>query len=381
MNIRDSLRNEIWSLIQRLLAFDEPVAKWLHFKNSIAKLEKIAFVLPDQQMPKEFWSTILNQRLRIFFELSSADMELGNRFAAAFAEQELLRLTDSALQMWRHKFARDLLPDQNSRSLWHLAFARIGALFAVTLKDGPWQEDERGRFVRDCLDELNALRQSGQNWSDFHLDERRHASKKLPASLLPNSIILVEGATEAVLLPLLAECLKVDLLGERALVVPAGGANQVVKKYLYEKEIYSLPIFVILDLDAAEQSEILASSLRDVDRLHVLSDGEIEDILRLDVFVPMLNRYIASLPGIVNDNRPIKPEHFGAGVPRKQILTRLWRERGLGKFDKVGFAKFTAEDLPAQGVGRKALSEDGLVMIESLRQQSQRGAFKQGQWR
>jgi hypothetical protein len=199
--------------------------------------------------------------------------------------------------------------------------------------------------------------------------------------LLPNSIILVEGATEAVLLPLLAECLKVDLLGERALVVPAGGANQVVKKYLYEKEIYSLPIFVILDLDAAEQSEILASSLRDVDRLHVLSDGEIEDILRLDVFVPMLNRYIASLPGIVNDNRPIKPEHFGAGVPRKQILTRLWRERGLGKFDKVGFAKFTAEDLPAQGVGRKALSEDGLVMIESLRQQSQRGAFKQGQWR
>jgi hypothetical protein len=188
---------------------------------------------------------------------------------------------------------------------------------------------------------------------------------------LPNFVLLVEGPTEVLLLPRFAALLDFNFSGAGAMVVPAGGANQVAKNYLYLREVLRLPIFVLLDRDAEEQNEILQSSLRDDDRLHVLADGEIEDVLTTDAFVPLLNKYIHSLPMVVSDTLSIRDEEFASALPRTRILDRLWKERNLGKFDKLGFAKFVSGELAPSDLPGKGLSRDGVALIKSICSPSQ----------
>src|SRR5262249_52425244 len=116
--------------------------------------------------------------------------------------------------------------------------------------------------------------------------------KRLPGTFLPDLLLLVEGPTDALLIPHLAGCLSVDFDSLGVMVLPAGGSNQVLRRFLDLRDLISIPIVVVVDSDAGQQAEVLADALRDNDRLHVLKSGEIEDVFADEVLVDLVNEHL-----------------------------------------------------------------------------------------
>lgn len=175
------------------------------------------------------------------------------------------------------------------------------------------------------------------------------------------AIILVEGLTEQVLLPYIAGAYGLNLADRGAIIVAAGGADQLARKYLYLRDKINLPIFCIFDRDASSFAVEISAKLRTGDQVHVLADGEIEDLMPLDFLVDKLNRYFAADP-LCDQNQPVEISDFCSEDRRTHILHKIWRERTMDKFDKVKFAKFIADQPQEQDM----LSADGKRMLARL---------------
>lgn len=184
-------------------------------------------------------------------------------------------------------------------------------------------------------------------------DELEGNRRLLPPSFLPRHLMLVEGPTEALLMPRFAQCLGESMSERGIYLISSGGANQVVKRYLYWRELVNIGITCVLDRDAGDLVGILKDSMRPADQICVLSEGEIEDAFALPVFVELLNSYLASLAGIncptVIESDVLTVDDFKDEKERRRALKRLWKERGLGEFDKVDFARFVSNSLLEAG--------------------------------
>jgi len=306
-----------------------------------------------------------------------ADAHALRTFAQLFAEEEMRRFMPISLLSWRRKShyahnltALDDLSEPTNQTAWGDLMLNFAPFFSLSQSPAVFGTDLLARFIKDNIARLAQMRIDTAAGLEEARHEFRHQVQihrtSLPGNFLPNFILLVEGATEVILLPRLAALLDFNFSRVGAMVVPAGGANQVAKEYLYLKEVLRLPIFVVLDNDAEEQNEILQNSMRGDDRIHVLADGEMEDILTNDVFISLLNKFIESLSGMAPGTSNVRDEEFTQGVPRKRALSRLWKERNLGKFDKVGFAKFIVEELAPTKSAGNGLSPDGVALIKSI---------------
>ncbi len=130
------------------------------------------------------------------------------------------------------------------------------------------------------------------------------------------------------------------------MIVSAGGAKQVAKRYLLLRDLVAIPIVCIFDRDAEEQAALITDTIRDCDRLFVLQAGEIEDTFNSKSFARHLNRYLEVFPGSV---QPVLEGDVPSGVSRKAILAKLWKARKLGDFDKIAFAESVARGLDTAG--------------------------------
>jgi hypothetical protein len=138
------------------------------------------------------------------------------------------------------------------------------------------------------------------------------------------------------------------------MLLAAGGAKQVSKRFFQLRDIVSVPLFCVLDRDAVEQSELIRDALRDFDQLHVLADGEIEDAFEPKFFASVLNNYLnaklASAEPIAASE--LAPDRQGRG--RTATARHILRQRASLDFDKVEFAQLardqlrTAGDIPAE---------------------------------
>jgi hypothetical protein len=374
---------ELWPLAQKTLAFDEPLTKWVSLKKALRRIDRR---LEIQDVPGSDRIKLWQKNLTEYFSESGLsylpDEPSAHIFARFFALEEIRRFEPIALLSWRRRsnFLRneqdlDDLAEEANQSAWLSFMLSFTPLLSVAQSDQVSGTDFLARFVKDnmarfrhlSIDTADGLEQAR---AQFRQQIALHRVS-LPGDFLPNFILLVEGATEVILLPRLAALLDFNFARSGAMVVAAGGANQVAKSYLYLREVLRLPIFVVLDRDAEAQNEILQSSVRDDDRIHVLADGEIEDVLSTEAFVPLLNKYIHSLPMVVSDTLSIRDEEFATALPRTRILDRLWKERSLGKFDKVGFAKFVSGELAPSNSPGKGLSRDGVTLIKSICSPSQ----------
>jgi hypothetical protein len=99
---------------------------------------------------------------------------------------------------------------------------------------------------------------------------------------------------------------------------------------------------------------------REIDRLHVLSGGEIEDVFTVDELVPLVNEYLHELRSAHLVDRS---DLAGTGR-RTQLLNRLWKQRGLGDFDKIGFARTVVTSKSVAG----PVPADAVEIINSVRQ-------------
>ena len=151
-------------------------------------------------------------------------------------------------------------------------------------------------------------------------------------------IILCEGITEEILLPKFAKVLGYDLRENGIHIVSAGGKNQVVKYFYRYAENLKIPIFVLLDNDANENKEQIIPKLRAIDKIHLLKNGEFEDILPKPLIIKTLNYLtqnisIASIEGLDESNSTV------------EFLEEFFRHRGLHEFKKADFALAVRENI------------------------------------
>ena len=140
-------------------------------------------------------------------------------------------------------------------------------------------------------------------------------------------LVICEGLTEEILLPEFAKLLGYDFDCNGVYVLSAGGKNQVVKLFYKMADLLNIPVFVLLDSDALENSHEIESKLRPIDKIYLLKSGEFEDILPVDLVEKTLIYATEniSLPAV----ECIEKGHT------VEFLEDYFKHRGLHEFKKA----------------------------------------------
>lgn len=151
-------------------------------------------------------------------------------------------------------------------------------------------------------------------------------------------IILVEGITEEILLPAFSKFLGYDFYQNGIQIIPAGGKNQVVKMYYKLSQELKVPIFILLDKDAEENIRQITPRLRNIDKIHLVSCGEFEDLLPKSLIIKTVNSHFKNFISI-------KEEDLLNETPTAKILEEFFKQKGLHEFKKAEFAKLVKENI------------------------------------
>jgi len=169
---------------------------------------------------------------------------------------------------------------------------------------------------------------------DSPLQNRVKAKTKFPLE----KIIITEGITEEILLPKFAKLCGYDFDEYGVYLIAAGGKNQVVKMFYQLSENLKLPVFVLLDNDAKENFSEISPKLRNVDKVHVIDNGEFEDILPLNLIKKTLNSYLKNFSSV-------SLEELRKDLPMTKILEEIFKQKGFNEFKKAEFAYLVAENI------------------------------------
>lgn len=169
-------------------------------------------------------------------------------------------------------------------------------------------------------------------------------------------IVIAEGATEETLLPEFAKRCGYDFDKEGIYVLSAGGKNQVVKLYYQLVEGLKLPIFVLLDKDAAENLEEIRPKLRDIDKIHLLNCGEFEDLLPINLVERTLNYELKNIS-------MLEKEKLNEDIPRVKFLEEVFKNRGMHEFKKVEFAQMVKKNIKSE----EDISQEVVEIIDEIR--------------
>lgn len=151
-------------------------------------------------------------------------------------------------------------------------------------------------------------------------------------------VILCEGVTEEILLPVFAKFCGCDFMRNGIYVISAGGKNQVVKYFYNFAEILKIPIFVLLDSDAQDNYEQIQPKLRNIDKIHILKSGEFEDLLPNSLIIKTLK--------YATKNISLAPlEDLEKSTSKVEFLEDFFKHRGLHEFKKAEFAQLVKENI------------------------------------
>lgn len=230
-------------------------------------------------------------------------------------------------------------------------------------------EDMLGVELEDTFDKIRMqkislscgynLPEELDNYDDFYISLQNQYPLVLDKKYLSivNKVILVEGATEEILLPEFARLCKIDFGKEGFFIIASGGKSQVLKDYLAHRSNLNLPIFIVLDNDAKEQYESILSILRENDKIFLLQEGEFEDLLCPELILKALNKEFKNLA-------QLSIEDLSGDLPMTHKLCELFKMKGLGEFKKVEFAKMISRVLTTKTEIGSSLKE----LIKNLAQ-------------
>lgn len=382
---------QFWICLQRYLQFDDPESKWerqlqlaiKHATNKRIKMkqaERLSLAEQEAYFTQTFGAVTDNRR------------RVSTAFSTILGLQDIDVFTSLAFDAWSASYDKpadlpgNAEPETNllttpiseiaaslslsqAQSAWLLHCAQAAPDWTVLVDEGPWSGDNIRQFIVDFM--LTADLSSVQCGSDILTASRKfkkslhdlRAQLQLPAQFLPRLILLVEGATETLLMPHFARVLGRDFDNLAVLIIGTGGANQTSRKYLLLRDVTSIPIYAVLDADATEQVEVISDLLREGDRLHVWQAGDIEDTFAAHVFLSQINHYIAARGG-----EPLIAGDLPPGERRTTMLDRAFRKRGLGDFDKIGFARSIVDRLTDPG----EVPRDAAAVIEEIAELTRR---------
>ncbi len=155
------------------------------------------------------------------------------------------------------------------------------------------------------------------------------------------TVILAEGATEEKLLPIFADKQNLNFLKNGVQIIGAGGKNQVAKLYCEIKECFKIPVFILLDQDAAPIAKSIEQMLKPKDKLYLIKEGEFEDILPLNLICNSINTFYKTLGNV-------DTKEFEAETAMTEVLNEIWKQKGFGEFKKAEFAAIIAENIKSE---------------------------------
>lgn len=148
-------------------------------------------------------------------------------------------------------------------------------------------------------------------------------------------IILVEGITEKILLPVFSRLAGLDFYSNGIKLISSGGKNRILRLYKKLSQEVDVPVFMIFDSDAERLINSNIDILRPSDDAYVLPKGEFEDILPDELIFRALNDHYRLIGGL-NYSDVAGKSH------KAQVLTDLYRTKGFGDFKKSEFASILA---------------------------------------
>ena len=151
-------------------------------------------------------------------------------------------------------------------------------------------------------------------------------------------VLLVEGLTEEILLPAFSKYLGFDFYKHGIQVIAAGGKNQVVKMYYKLIEELRIPIFILLDKDAEENISQIKPKLRNIDKIHLVSCGEFEDLLPKSLIIKTVNNELSNFAAITEND-------LDNDMPAAKNLENIFKTKGLHEFKKADFAKMVRDNI------------------------------------
>ena len=184
---------------------------------------------------------------------------------------------------------------------------------------------------------------------------RKESSYKKPLKL----VILAEGATEQILLPVFASIAGMDFDKNGIEIIDSGGKNHVEGIYSVLRNELNIPAVIILDSDAYENAEKIRKELRPGDTIHLISDGEFEDILLPDLICKAVNNYYG-YTGKIKKTEINKPGR------KTVLLSELWKQKGFGDFKKSEFARIIAEHVSSSSDLSEEIKKIILLIKEKL---------------
>lgn len=334
----DSRDHQLWLLAQKILSFDDPARKSSQIRKAWERLNKAA-----------------NPAGAV---VEHTESDINALISCAFAARDALDFLPLAFDAWALKrdtgtsvplaagcetFLVDLGLSANARS-WCAEIASYSIPWHRFAEAGAWSEDERASLVAGIVGKLQEC-PSPKIEDAFEVIEDALAETVTTSdtTVFPRAILLLEGATESILLPHFGQLLGTRFAEQRLLLISGGGANQVCKRFLHLRDTSSLPLFAILDADAEEQSTIISESLRPDDRVFVLKGGEIEDTLPTGVFARLLNVYMRANH---SSGANISAGDLKAAGSRITVSAhKVLKQRGAIDFDKVAFARLAVQHL------------------------------------
>lgn len=163
---------------------------------------------------------------------------------------------------------------------------------------------------------------------------REKYSLKFPIKKL----LIVEGITEEILLPVFANKMGVDFDKNGIYILGAGGKSKSPALYMKLKDKLKVPVVLLFDSDAKEINEALKKSLLKKDKTIIIEKGEFEDIISINLIKRALNNeYEPATPLIKAD--------LSINVKMCDNIEYFYKSRHLGEFKKSKVAKIIAKNI------------------------------------
>jgi len=355
--------NELFVAALRQLAFEEPASRFARMRKTVAKqCARNPDTKPILRTIESNYLTLAKTFGQIFGPQNVEEPSLSQILSLAIALDDLRVFSETALTIWYQQYQHitdevqlspkmqallELLGQGCSRAAQ--AWLRACLLATIDWRFSEWEslsqtekkEDlERVLLVQEIFRELKADALASGHAAlpllsvEVLADKVYECAKKLAGKLRPNLLLLVEGQTEAIVLPHFARLSGLSFSQLGVEVIASGGAKQVARRYLTIKDTVRLPIVCVLDGDAEHSAELIEDALRDCDQLVSLAVVELEDSYSYEQLLYLLEEHLARFGQTLSQCEFALPE----SGRRKDALNKIYRDRGLGDFDKIGFA-------------------------------------------
>lgn len=297
------------------------------FIISIDRLSR--FKLPEIKYPRVY-KEIISKHL-IFPQLSLKNFDT--------TESDIIvKLVET---IWNGSINEYLNPQKNYLSLSAISmldnyyFKNIPVETKKLMKANLDISTPMSKYTKKLPQNVELLKEIYSANKNISIDIAKNIRAKYSTKFPIEKIILAEGITEEILLPVFAKKLGFDFEKNGVLVVGAGGKSKIPPLYSKLKDKVNLPIVIIMDNDAFPIYNDLTRKTSKKDQVIIINKGEFEDILPKNLLKRSFNSYFYDIEKVSSND-------FQDEYSMCQNISNIYKSRQIGEFQKAHFAKIIA---------------------------------------